>query len=204
MAAPINSLEWWDSYFEAQWEHNHGREQTRHFMTELLNYLSAREYNWIASARRTILDWGCALGEGVDVLQSAFPGSEVSGVDFSRAAIDKARASYPRHRFLWAEDGSIGSEYDVIVTSNCLEHFPNPFGVAARHVEHARYLYLVLVPFEEPEPMAPSHVQRFTAGSFPKQIGQFRKPSLTVFRPLPRFWDAPQSIVCYASRDYAS
>jgi Methyltransferase domain len=204
MAAPINSLEWWDSYFEAQWEHNHGREQTRHFMSELLNYLPAREYQWISSAKRTILDWGCALGEGVDVLHFAFPASEVSGLDFSRTAIDKARAAYPRHRFLWAEDGSIRSDYDVIVTSNCLEHFPDPFAVAARHVEHARYLYLVLVPFEEPVPMAPSHVQRFTAGSFPDQIGHFRKLSLTVFRPLPRFWDAPQSIVCYASPDYAS
>jgi hypothetical protein len=33
MASSINSLEWWDSYFEAQWEQNHGREQTRHFWT---------------------------------------------------------------------------------------------------------------------------------------------------------------------------
>ena len=48
------------------------------------------------------------------------------------------------------------------------------------------------------------YYERFTASSFPDQIGQFRKLSLTVFRPLPRFWDAPQSIVCYASPDYAS
>jgi len=125
-------------------------------------------------------------------------------LDFSRTAIDKARATYPRHRFIWTEDGSIDSDYAVLVTSSCLENFADPFAVAACHVQHARYLYLVLVPFEEPGPMAPSHVQRFTAGSFPDQIGQFRKLSLTVFWPLPRFWDAPQSIVCYGRSDYAS
>ena len=202
MASPVNSLEWWNCYFETQWEQNQGREQTRHFMSQLLQYLPSREHRWISSRTRTILDWGCALGDGVDVLQAEFTSCEISGLDFSRVAVEKAKAAYPQCCFLFADDGTIPSEYDVIVTSNCLEHFSDPFGVATRHTEHARYLYIVMVPFEEPEPIDATHVQRFTKHSFPEEIGIFRKLSLTVFRPLPRYWNAPQAIVCYASAAY--
>src|SRR5262245_6264002 len=79
MAAPINSLEWWDSYFEAQWEQNHGREQTRHFMSELLSYLPAREYKWISSASRTILDWGARWARGWTFSDPRFPAARSRG-----------------------------------------------------------------------------------------------------------------------------
>jgi len=202
MAAPINSRGWWNCYFESQWEDNHGREQTRHFISLLVNYLPSKEHQWISRERRSVLDWGCALGDGVDVLRSAFPCCEISGLDFSQVAVEKARAAYPQYQFLLTDDGVIPSNYDVIVTSNCLEHYPQPFELAARHVEHSRYLYLVMVPFEEPEPKHESHVQRFTINSFPDEIGAFKKLSLTVFRPLPQYWNAPQALVCYGSPEY--
>ena len=198
----MNSIEWWNYYFETHWETNQGREQTRHFMSQLLRYLQMGEHRWMSSRSRTILDWGCAFGDGVDVLGAEFGSCEVSGLDFSQVAIEKAKAAYPNGHFLFAEDGAIPSDYDVIVTSNCLEHYSDPFELAARHIEHTRYLYIVMVPFEEPEPIHESHVQRFTFHSFPDEIGPFRKLSLTVFRPLPRYWNAPQAIVCYASADY--
>ena len=202
MASPINSLEWWNDYFQAQWEQNDGRAQTRHFMAQLVEHLPAREHRWISSAKRTILDWGCALGDGVDILQAAFPSCEVSGLDFSPVALQKATASYPNYSFLLAENGAIPFDYDVIVTSNCLEHYSLPFELAGRHVERARYLYIMMVPFDEPHPVHESHVQRFTIDSFPEQIGDFRKLWLTVFRPSPRYWNAPQAIVGYAGPDY--
>jgi trans-aconitate methyltransferase len=202
MASPINSLDWWNSYFETQWEQNQGREQTRHFMSQLVQYLPSREHRWISSRSRTILDWGCALGDGVDVLQAEFPACDISGLDFSRVAVKKAQAAYPQYRFLLAEDGAIPSDYDVIVTSNCLEHYSDPFELAARHVRHARYLYIAMLPFEEPAPIDETHVQVFTLRSFPDNIGTFRKLSITVFRPLPRYWNAPQAVACYASAGY--
>lgn len=202
MASPINSLEWWNKFFEKQWEDNRGREQTRHFMSELVRYLPSREHRWLSSQTRTVLDWGCALGEGVDVLQAEFPDCEVTGLDFSPVAVEKARAAFPRHRFLHSEDGTIAAEYDVIVTSNCLEHYADPFELAARHIRHARSLYVAMVPFEEPEPIDDTHLRVFTLHSFPESIGVFRKLSVTVFRPLPRYWNAPQAIVCYAGAGY--
>lgn len=202
MTPPINSLAWWNDYFVTQWETNQGRGQTRHFLNKLVEYLPARDHRWIASRPCSILDWGCALGDGVDVLRSEFPDAEVTGLDFSVTAIEKARAYYPQHRFTLAEDGVIESDYDVIVTSNCLEHYAAPFDIAAEHVRHARFLYIAMVPFEEPEPIHESHVQRFTAHSFPDRIGTFDKRSLTIFRPLARYWNGPQAIVCYASPEY--
>ena len=202
MPSQMNSIEWWNDYFASQWEANHGRDQTRHFISKLLENLPAREYRWLSSEPRTILDWGCALGDGVDVLCSELPKCEVSGLDFSRTAIEKAEAFYPHHRFILAEDGAVSSDYDVIITSNCLEHYASPFDVAAQHVDRARYLYIAMVPFEEPEPIHESHIQRFTYESFPYQIGRFHCTSLTIFRPLPQYWNAPQAIACYASPEY--
>jgi trans-aconitate methyltransferase len=202
MKLEINSLDWWNDYFAVQWEFNHGREQTRHFLSKLVHHLAAQEHRWLSAQPRSILDWGCALGEGVEVLSAEFPGSQVTGLDFSRTAIDKARASHPRHRFILSEGGEISDDYDVIVTSNCLEHYPAPFEIAARHICRTRYLYLVMVPFEETEPLHESHVQRFTYQSFPDQIGNFRRRWITIIPVTPPYWNGAQAIACYASPLY--
>src|SRR6476469_3034745 len=80
---PVNSLPWWDEYFRETWDANNGRQQTRHFMGRLFANLPEPELRFLRSGSLAILDLGCALGDGVDVLAGAFPGNDVSGLDSS-------------------------------------------------------------------------------------------------------------------------
>jgi trans-aconitate methyltransferase len=197
----VNSREWWDHYFIEQWEANRGREQTRYFTSRLCECLAAREWHWIASAPRTILDWGCALGDGIDQLHHCFPDCDATGLDFSRTAITKAVRDYPRHKFVLAEDAAPLPPFDVVLTSNCLEHFAEPLAVMSTHLAHCRFLYLLLVPFRE-QHLHESHVTRFDLDSFPDQLDGFTKLGAAIFRCEPRYWNGEQILVSYASPEY--
>src|SRR5437868_13929 len=91
----LNSRPWWDEYFQAKWELYGGRERTRLFMETIARGLPEAERSYLSEPGRSILDWGCALGEGVEVLEQAFPAARVAGLDFSQVAIEKAQACHP-------------------------------------------------------------------------------------------------------------
>ena len=201
MAAPINSLSWWNGYFERQWEAHDGRNQTRYFISLLVDHLGSRESNWLAAPGRSILDWGCAMGDGVDLLCTRFPEALVTGLDFSHTAIGKAAERYPRHNFQLSEDGGLRTSYDAIITSNCLEHFPNPFEVAAGHLRYCKSLYIVMVPFRE-EHLHESHCVRFELDTFPEAIDGFRKVASICLRCDSPYWPGEQVIVTYGSASY--
>ncbi len=200
--APVNSRQWWDWYFREHWDKNQGRSQTTYFMQQLLMWLPERERQFIAKPGRTILDWGCALGDGVAALGAAFPESRVTGLDFSEQAILTARSRWPGKEFIQTSDGAIPASFDVIVTSNCLEHFAQPLATAAQHLRHVKSLYLVLVPYEEKPPLHDQHVARFARDTFPKQLDGF---SLIFCREIPidpPYWHGSQLLVIYASPEY--
>ena len=67
-AASVNSRPWWDKYFEEQWDAHGGGDQTRFFMETALSHLPEAEKAYLNSGGVTILDWGCAFGEGVTTL----------------------------------------------------------------------------------------------------------------------------------------
>src|SRR5262245_11448892 len=126
-AAPdINSRDWWEKYFQSSWERNGGVGQSRHFMELLVANLPAAERAYLRTRRPEVLDWGCAFGQGVEVLAEAFPTARVIGLDFAINAVQEARSRYPDREFILSDNGSIPREFDVITTSNCLEHFDEP------------------------------------------------------------------------------
>src|SRR3989304_1110582 len=104
---PVNSLSWWEDYFKNHWEANRGREQARQFMEVLAANLPETEREFLSAQKASVLDWGCAFGEGVDVLARTFPQCQVSGLDFAPRAIAEARRSYPHYEFLHTENGKI-------------------------------------------------------------------------------------------------
>src|SRR5436853_3169851 len=166
---PVNSREWWEEYFASEWEANEGSEQTRHFMERLISELPESEVAYLRSTQARILDWGCAFGEGVDALQKAFPKCQVIGRDRSSAALREAKARFPANEFLLIND-EIPDGLDVIVTSNCLEHFPHPLKVIERHLRFCRMFYALLVPLRETLPLHEHHVPRCTQYSFPGEL----------------------------------
>jgi 2-polyprenyl-3-methyl-5-hydroxy-6-metoxy-1,4-benzoquinol methylase len=168
----------------------------------LVANLPEPELRFLRSGHLSILDWGCAFGEGVDVLSQAFPGNETIGLDFSRTAIDEAIRSYPRHRFLHAPEGVISEWYDVITNSNCLEHFEFPLSVLKSQLLSVRNLFIGLVPYNEC-PLLEQHRSQFREESFPGRVGDFVRLHSAPIDVEERFWPGRQLLVIYGSEAYA-
>lgn len=198
----MNSREWWDRYFQEHWETNDGRNQTRGFMRSLIVHLPDAEIAHLLSRTTSILDWGCALGDGVDILSSVFPSARVAGLDFSGHAIDVARRDYPALEFLHTPDGTVPYAFDVIITSNCLEHFEFPLDIAQKHLLNCRQLYIAMMPYDEQE-LLDQHRARFVEDTFPQFLDGFvRLVSQPIDVPT-IYWPGRQLLVVYGSPSYA-
>lgn len=147
----MNSKEYWDGRFKGDWAENNGRRQSRFFAGLAVSVFPAwlrREF--VAGA--SLLDWGCALGDGTEFLTQALPGCVVAGCDFSGEAIQQAAASYPDISFVRADltaGGAPGQSWDFIFSSNTLEHFREPWSVFNELSRYARRGIVLLVPFRE-------------------------------------------------------
>jgi len=148
----MNSLAYWDGRFEADWEPMMGTVQTRVFCELAEALMPAWLTAQIKGRQLTLCDWGCALGDGTQVLSQTL-GVSVCGVDFSRTAVDKAAQRFPQLRFL-AEDWSAAAgstTYDIVFSSNTLEHFAQPWQMFAHLADHARRHVVLLLPYQEHE-----------------------------------------------------
>lgn len=198
----LNSLAWWNNWFSVGWDNFDGKNQTKHFMTKLVDNLPPRETTFLKSRNLSILDWGCAMGDGVDVLARTFPNCKVAGLDFSKISIGRARESYSAYEFLL--DEVIPREFDVIVTSNCLEHFVAPLELAQRHLASCRQLYITLVPYMEGPVFCHSHVHSFNDNTFPARLGEFTRIYCKNIEVSAQFWCGNQLLTIYGSPEYVA
>jgi len=197
----VNSREWWEQYFANEWDAAGGSEQTRHFMQRIVAALESPELAFLRTPGLTVLDWGCAFGEGVAVLGGMFPESRVTGLDFSGRAVAEARRRYPEYEFILSEEGQIPSTFDVVVVSNCLEHFEQPIQVMSGQLARCRELYIALVPYNE-YPLSKYHRAQFREESFPERIAGLLRLYARRISVDPTFWSGEQLLVVYASEEY--
>lgn len=148
MQQSINSKEYWNKRFITDWESNRGREQTAFFYS-LVSKMPECLRDEIKINKYSIVDRGCAEGQGGDSLSKLFPESKIIGTDFSKEAIKVARELYPD--LLFYEDDLLQPEIeaDVVVISNVLEHFKNPWNVLEKQMSKVTKYIVVLVPFRE-------------------------------------------------------
>ncbi|HWN98037.1 MAG TPA: glycosyltransferase, partial [Blastocatellia bacterium] len=200
-SCPINSRSWWEEYFAKEWDAHGGSDQTRHFMERLIAELPAPEKDYLRSQPVRVLDWGCAFGEGVEVLAEAFPGCRVTGLDFASRAIEQARLRYPNREFILTETDDIPGQFDVIVTSNCLEHFEIPIELVNAHLRSCNKFYVALVPYDE-FPLSDYHRSHLTEESFPERLGGFIRLCANRVEIDPLYWNGQQLLVVYGSQSY--
>lgn len=194
-----NSKQWWEAEFSSgAWETGiDGKLQTEYFMKLLLGNLP-EEVLFYLHQNITILDWGCALGQGVNLLSLLFPEAKVSGLDFSEVAVAKAKELYPHLHFRSLPLGE-GDFYDVIVTSNVLEHYYEPFKLVEEHLNCCGKYYIILVPYNQPP--QDHHFFKFAEDSFPLKIGEFTRYYSKVIPSLGNpLWDAEQILAVYKRR----
>jgi GT2 family glycosyltransferase/glycosyltransferase involved in cell wall biosynthesis/SAM-dependent methyltransferase len=199
----MNSRAFWEQYFAEEWDENDGGGQTRHFMRQLLGHLPDAILDWLVERPLDVLDWGCAYGEGAALLAQALPDATVRGLDFSLTAIEEARRRHAGVEFVWTEDGTIPQQHDVIVTSNCLEHFVDPIDVLRGHLRSCRSLYIAMVPFKE-APLHEQHVAQFRLESFPEELDGWTRVAAVPVQVDNAYWRGWQLIAAYASKDALS
>ncbi len=180
-ANAINSKAYWNNRFQTDWELLHGKKQTRFFAQITIQNLPPALLQDIRLHRYTIADIGCAEGDGLELLSYAFQNNRLTGIDLSPIAIEKASMQYPRIQFLERDIFQLDEEvmFDVVYTSNILEHFTDPHKVMEEMAKHTRQVLIMLVPFQE-HPLSKEHVYRFDYEDFPYAINHFHLDTLQV------------------------
>jgi SAM-dependent methyltransferase len=82
----------------------------------------------------SVLDYGCGRGGWIPVLERAFPGVALRGVDISATAIERAQAEFPAHDFMRFDGGRVplpDASVEVVFTYHVLEHVLDLEGAVA-------------------------------------------------------------------------
>ncbi len=136
----------WNAAFKksGQWETANGRRQTRLFAEAFCRHTCVD-----LEGGQSLLDCGCALGDAIPVFASRFPGARLHGCDLSSVAIHRCKERFfDLASFSVASMEEVSGMYDMIYSSNTLEHFADYKVKACKLLQHSRYL-CILVPYNE-------------------------------------------------------
>lgn len=170
----INSKEYWNHRFDTDWLDYAGDRQTIFFADLLCQMLPEELVKEIRANEYSVCDMGCALGEGVPIYTRKF-GVDVDGMDFSEEAIKKAAEMYPDKHF-WVGNLQClddAQPYDVVICSNVLEHFNNPWKILKNITQVAQKYIIVMVPYKEQLKIS-EHEYHFSEDVIPMEVNGFR------------------------------
>jgi len=209
MQTEINSRAYWDARFDNDWLACKGDKQSRFFASIAIQQLPGWLLDQIRQEKLSVVDWGCAQGDGTDVWASYVPAEQVKGVDFSAAAIQQAQARYPALRFEntdWlaaATSPSVADKdvFDVVFSSNTLEHFHQPYQVLQTLSKKAKKALVLALPYREMERES-EHFYSFLPENIPLQLDNGYSlvwAKVLDCRALPNsLWQGEQIILMYA------
>ena len=127
----------------------------------------------------SLLDIGCALGDGCILLKKYFPKAEISGADFSRVGIEKAKKKTNQVSFFVLDilKQNPPKKYDYITLVSTLEHFNEPYYIVEKCLKFVDKALFVISPytreFTEPRLYGVSqHRYLFNENSFLKYHSQ--------------------------------
>lgn len=181
MANGINSRQYWDERFgTGDWEEKKGREQSAFFYNLAIESFPDWLSDEIIKEKMSVCDFGCAEGEGVFAFGERFKSSHVCGIDISEEAVKKACEYYPAHEFIAADITTLNREFDLVFTSNTLEHFNDPEFFIKHILKRTRRYFAMLLPFREYDRID-EHFYTFDYESFPLVNGEF---SLVFYKEL--------------------
>ena len=195
MKKDINSKAYWNERFATgDWEEKGGNRQTRYFYELLVSLLPERIKEELRDVQKgyTVCDVGCAEGDGTALLAEQFPSAKLTGVDIADAAIERAKKRYPNLTFLT----KLQQQYDVVVSSNVLEHFENPFTHMQELFTYSKRYVIVLVPFEEYERIS-EHFYTFLYRDFSLIYQDFTLVYFDVVRADKKIWNGKQILLIY-------
>lgn len=204
----INTEIYWDKRFSNDWQQRGGESQSEFFARIALSQLPVWLTTYIKKDNPSFCDWGCAMGNGTFEIKNQLQCSKVTGVDFSAVAIEKASAAYPGIKFVAANylEKLPREKFDILFTSNTLEHFPDPWSVAEQLAQITNEHLVILVPYQETGNMEQEHYYSFDKNNIPAAIGKhlFLTYSAVVDASTmePSYWNGAQVLLVYSSIDF--
>lgn len=201
----VNSKTYWDQRFSNDWEENFGREQSIFFSNVAADNFPTWLTAQIKDQHLTMCDWGCAQGDGTHNLAKRLGLPDLAGVDFSSEAITKARAAYPEFKFVCDDylDQSSSAEWDVLFSSNTLEHFASPWAVLDQIRARAKKFIVLLLPFREKD-LIDEHFYSFDFDNVPASFGNWaltHSSLVDTSSQEPNYWPGEQILLVYSNLD---
>ncbi len=201
----MNSREYWNQRFKSgDWADNEGNKQSLFHYNILLKNLPDWLKKEISVNKMSICDLGCGMGEGVYLLKKYFKDSDVVGVDFSEYAIKEAEKKYSNISFICSDITKFESQYDVVLSSNTLEHFEDPHKVFNKMIQIADKYFILLIPFQE-ENLYKEHFYSFNYNFFPLNINNhhlvYYKEIDRIYYEPKKYLDEKEILVVYANKN---
>ncbi|EKE04592.1 MAG: methyltransferase type 11 [uncultured bacterium] len=199
----IQSKEYWDKRFAKEWKLSLSNAQTIFFGNLAINNLPDWFKTELENNSFSICDAGCAQGDITGLLKEKFKSCNIIGIDFSQKAIEIAKSKYPNSQFLCASIDSLPESYDIVFTSNTLEHFNDPLPIIKTLLSNTKKYLVILVPFQEID-RHPEHLYTFDYHSFPLKLDKFFLVHTRIIDTSKLFnslWYGKQALVIYANSD---
>lgn len=152
--AVTNSRGYWDTRFAKDWGAQGGPQQSMFFARQLVRRLPQWLLTRIREDEMSAADWGCASGDGTEVFSALMGPGSITGIDFSAVAVAQAQVRYPHIDFSGADwlgdsQGAAAPVFDVVLSSNTLEHFPQPIHVLEAISGRAGKVVILALPYRE-------------------------------------------------------
>jgi len=171
--------------------------QSSQLMTGMVEHLPKEIKRQLQNVN-SILDWGCGIGGGTDVIGRLI-NKKVTGLDISTSAIKKAKELFPEYEFI---SEKLNKKFDVIVNSNCLEHFNTPEEILKEHIHYATKYYIILAPYKgRIVNKIGDHISTLNGRTFPEKIGTLERIHFDTFLIYPGWKaDEKQMLIIYENK----
>ena len=167
-----NDKQYWERQFTSRIERKMKIAQAGFFYKYFEKMMPEKLCAYLAQNEYSCCDFGCGLGNFTNNLYRIFPKFDIYGVDFSDNAISYAKKHFPHVSFINTDLDCLNQKFDVVVTSNTLEHFSNPSKVLQKLLEHTQKFFIMMVPYEERE-LYEEHLFNFERDFFKLSIADF-------------------------------
>lgn len=146
-----NTKKYWDDTLRKY--KNYGRSEHYAYFFDLLP----------KKKRFSLLDVGCAVGDGCILIKKNFPLADITGLDQSSVGIEIAKKKDSSIKYICLnilKSEPVGY-WDYITLVDTLEHFYNPFPIIDKRLKHASSI-IVRVPYKQKLPFKRLRYHKYT------------------------------------------
>ncbi len=205
----VNSEEYWNRRFRGDWDNNDGDKQSLFFANQAIEMFPGWLRGILENGGKTFCDWGCAEGDGTDLLAKTYTKTYFEGIDFADNAIITAKNRFNNINNLYFHSIDLltsvyDKKFDIVFSSNVFEHFADPFKVFDVISGYAKEIFVMVVPFnEDPNNLIDEHLHSFTSKDFNFQnedwtIVHFSVNDVSQIRDSQ--WNGSQAMIIYVKK----